>query len=310
MTDVPATPTTPSAHPTSDSSVASAAAAVTATTTPAPTDPVAATAALALSKNAQKRLLRQQKWEAGRENRITQRKALRKEKKIRRRELIQNGVITPPEPRHNRFGGEQTSLTVVLDMSFDHLMLDKEIPSTVRQVARCYSDNRTAKRKVNLVVTELQGRTQAQFGSIMREYENWKEITFEPRSYLEVFDKEKLVYLTADSDHTLTTLDEDKGVTHQKASEQGIATARLPIGDFLKMASRKVLTVNQVMEIILKYLETQDWAEAMMQFIPQRKMPQVQGSETASPVAASSAPSSREGSAEPELTDIPEPSAA
>ncbi|RKP34232.1 guanine-1-methyltransferase-domain-containing protein, partial [Dimargaris cristalligena] len=238
-----------------------------------------------LSKNAQKRLLRQQKWEAGRENRITQRKALRKEKKIRRRELIQNGVITPPEPRHNRFGGEQTSLTVVLDMSFDHLMLDKEIPSTVRQVARCYSDNRTAKRKVNLVVTELQGRTQAQFGSIMREYENWKEITFEPRSYLEVFDKEKLVYLTADSDHTLTTLDEDKvyilgtfvdknrhkGVTHQKASEQGIATARLPIGDFLKMASRKVLTVNQVMEIILKYLETQDWAEAMMQFIPQRK---------------------------------------
>jgi hypothetical protein len=41
------------------------------------------------------------------------------------------------------------------------------------------------------------------------------------------------------------------------------------------MASRHVLTVNQVLEIILHWLENQDWEKAFMAVIPKRKFPEV-----------------------------------
>lgn|SRR5437773_9651260 len=42
------------------------------------------------------------------------------------------------------------------------------------------------------------------------------------------------------------------------------------------MASRHVLTVNQVLEIMLKWLESGDWELAFMQVIPKRKFPEAQ----------------------------------
>lgn len=41
------------------------------------------------------------------------------------------------------------------------------------------------------------------------------------------------------------------------------------------MSSRFVLTTNQVVEIMLKYLECRDWKEAFMEVIPQRKQPKL-----------------------------------
>ena len=38
------------------------------------------------------------------------------------------------------------------------------------------------------------------------------------------------------------------------------------------MASRQVLTTNQVVEIMLSWLETRDWEQAFVKTIPQRKM--------------------------------------
>jgi len=58
--------------------------------------------------------------------------------------------------------------------------------------------------------------------------------------------------------------------------KQGIQHGRLPIGDYIKMAARHVLTVNQVLEIMLRWLETSDWEKAFMAIIPQRKLPEGQ----------------------------------
>jgi tRNA (guanine9-N1)-methyltransferase len=44
------------------------------------------------------------------------------------------------------------------------------------------------------------------------------------------------------------------------------------------MASRHVLTVNQVFEIMLRWLENQDWEKAFMHVIPKRKLPETQQS--------------------------------
>lgn len=54
--------------------------------------------------------------------------------------------------------------------------------------------------------------------------------------------------------------------------ESGIRTARLPIGRYVaSLPTRKVLTVNQVFEIMLKWVETKSWEDAFYEIIPKRK---------------------------------------
>lgn len=95
----------------------------------------------------------------------------------------------------------------------------------------------------------------------------------------------EIIYLSSDSDVTLTELkpystyiigglvdkNREKGICHRRAVEKGFKTARLPIGDYLDMASRKVLATNHVVEIMLRWLELGDWGEAFMKVIPMRK---------------------------------------
>ena len=54
-----------------------------------------------------------------------------------------------------------------------------------------------------------------------------------------------------------------------KAKGYGIRTARLPIERYL--ASRKVLTVNQIFEIMAKWVQTRSWEEALYAVVPERK---------------------------------------
>lgn len=42
------------------------------------------------------------------------------------------------------------------------------------------------------------------------------------------------------------------------------------------MLLKQVLTVNQVVEILLKFLETKDWRSAFFQVIPQRKRGEIE----------------------------------
>ncbi|PVH88010.1 hypothetical protein DL98DRAFT_509519 [Cadophora sp. DSE1049] len=94
-----------------------------------------------------------------------------------------------------------------------------------------------------------------------------------------------IVYLTADSDDTLSVLSPNttyiiggivdknrhKGICYKRATERGIKTARLPIGEYMTMQSRSVLAVNHVVEIMLAWMEIGDWGEAFLKVIPKRK---------------------------------------
>ncbi|XP_010928083.1 uncharacterized protein [Elaeis guineensis] len=117
----------------------------------------------------------------------------------------------------------------------------------------------------------------------------------ESRPYIEALqdNKENLVYLTADAETILDELDPKKiyiigglvdrnrwkGITMKKANDQGIQSARLPIANYLRMSSSQVLTVNQVVEILLTFLETRDWKSAFFQVIPPRKRGEAEAEE-------------------------------
>lgn len=55
--------------------------------------------------------------------------------------------------------------------------------------------------------------------------------------------------------------------------ETGVRHARLPIGTYLaELSTRKVLTVNQVVEILLHWNRSRDWKEALYSVMPKRKL--------------------------------------
>lgn len=103
----------------------------------------------------------------------------------------------------------------------------------------------------------------------------------------------KIVYLTSDSSTTLDTLDDDtiyviggivdrnrlRYATMNRAQKElnGVQTAKLPLTEYLlknnsQMSSTKVLTVNHVFDIMLKYKQfNNDWGRAFQDVLPRRK---------------------------------------
>lgn len=68
-----------------------------------------------------------------------------------------------------------------------------------------------------------------------------------------------------------------QNLCQKKAVDGGIRSARLPIGKYLaEMTSRKVLTVNQVFEILIHWTESRDWEQALYSVVPKRKFQQNQ----------------------------------
>ncbi|KAI9777083.1 MAG: tRNA (guanine(9)-N(1))-methyltransferase [Candelina submexicana] len=106
-----------------------------------------------------------------------------------------------------------------------------------------------------------------------------------PKSDTQLREEGEIVYLSSDSPHTLTELrpystyiigglvdrNRAKGLCYQKAMADGIRTAKLPISEYIQMASRSVLATNHVFEIMLKWLALGNWAEAFLLVIPKRK---------------------------------------
>ncbi|PIN01223.1 tRNA methyltransferase [Handroanthus impetiginosus] len=269
-------------------------------------------AAQPMSKNAQKRLLKQQRYETKKAEKKAQMKEHKKREAERKRkeweeklanvgaEERERLIEQKKELRKARMGKRSeekgkkierlqeariSGQNVVIDLEFAHLMNSTELHSLVQQIMYCYAVNGRCAVPAHMWLTGCHGEMQNELLRIPG-YDKWI-IEKEDRSYVEAFQdqKENLVYLTADSENILDELDPKaiyiigglvdrnrwKGITMKKAKEQGIRTAKLPIGNYLKMSSSQVLTVNQVVEILLKFMETKDWKDSFFQVIPQRK---------------------------------------
>ena len=178
-----------------------------------------------------------------------------------------------------------SSLRVAIDLSFDDLMTDRDIHKLLKQIQRTYSINRRADRPIQLYLTSFGGRSKTILDEIHCKYTSW-DVHIKEESYGDVFSQEDLVYLTSDSPNVLSEVDESKayiigglvdhnhhkGLCYKLAVERGIAHARLPISECVKLKSRTVITVNHVFEIMLLYSQTKDWKESLVQVLPARKM--------------------------------------
>lgn len=107
------------------------------------------------------------------------------------------------------------------------------------------------------------------------------------------------MYLTADSPHELVEIKADKvyiiggivdrnkyrGLTYEKATKEGISTARLPINDIRLQHGTTVLTVNTMVDMLLHVVTAYSsgandmdttqvaelWRDAFQSVLPQRK---------------------------------------
>ncbi|KAI0582952.1 tRNA m(1)G methyltransferase domain-containing protein [Pyrenophora tritici-repentis] len=127
----------------------------------------------------------------------------------------------------------------------------------------------------------------------------------------------EIVYLSSESDNVLTHLkpnstyiigglvdkNRHKGICHKRAMERGIKTAKLPIGEYLEMKSRQVLVTNHVLEIMLKWMDFEDWGKAFMAVMPERKGAKLKGDAEDAEKEAEAAEAAAEESLDRDLAD-------
>ncbi|XP_010601776.1 tRNA methyltransferase 10 homolog A isoform X2 [Fukomys damarensis] len=210
-----------------------------------------------VSKRRMKKLRKQRQWEEQRELRKQKRKEKRKRKKLERQCQLESNSDGNDRKRVRRQVVHST-LRLVIDCSFDDLMVLKDIKKLHKQIQRCYAENRRALCPVQFYLTSHGGQLKKNMDDNDKGWVNWKDIHIKPEHYSELIKKEDLVYLTSDSPNVLQELDESKayvigglvdhnhhkGFTYKQASDYGIDHAQLPLGNFVKMNSRKVLAVN------------------------------------------------------------------
>ncbi|KAM7424317.1 hypothetical protein PAMA_000588 [Pampus argenteus] len=177
---------------------------------------------------------------------------------------------------------------LVFDMSYESHMSRRETENTVSQLIKVEAWNRRATDPYHIHFCNLQPDG-AYKNELLKQYgaETWDRIfvTSTDRQHIDVFPRERLVYLTADSPNVLRTFDHSKvyiigalvdrsiqtGLSLANAKRLKLATARLPLDEFLHWeCGAKNLTLDQMMCIMLSMKETGNWEEAL-KFVPIRK---------------------------------------
>lgn len=236
-----------------------------------------------LSKRQQKKIHKQQMWMEKKAKRKETNKEKKEERKKWKAQMRELGVKIP-KVKTNKMSGSTCKQRIVLDMSYDDLMSDKDLCKCSNQILRCYGLNRRMINPMQLYFCSFEGKIKEMMAK-HNGSEYW-DIKYLKDSFDKVFPKEEIVYLTSDSLNVLENIDENKvyiigglvdhnsckGVSLKVANELGIAHARLPIDEHINMQTRKILTINHVFEIISKVVSGMSWREALISTLPKRKM--------------------------------------
>ncbi|NWX27883.1 TM10C methyltransferase, partial [Notiomystis cincta] len=176
---------------------------------------------------------------------------------------------------------------LVFDMSYEKEMSVREVTNTVRQIALSEGCNRRSLEPFHIHLCNFKDDSLYHREFVKHYREAWGKllITVTDKCYTEIFPKDKLIYLTADSPKVMKTFEHDKiyivgsmvdksiktGVSLARAKRLGLETAALPLEKYLLWSrGAKNLTLDQMMHILLTLKDTADWKKAL-EFVPKRK---------------------------------------
>lgn len=241
-----------------------------------------------LSKNQMKKDARLSRIE---ENKLRKRKLEKEKQKERGRLKRQGGALSKRDARNVQLANlRQAMLTgpkICVDLQFEALMSDKELVHLASQLRRVYSSNKASNAPHHLYFVNLNKEGKC-YQTCCNKNDGFEDylVDMKQEDLLNVFEKDSLVYLTPDSENVIMEFDDEKvyvigGLVDDSvkkdqsssyAKSVGIKTGRLPIQEFLARGEKgnfkKILTINQVFDIILKWKETGDWNEALCVGVP------------------------------------------
>uniref|UniRef100_A0A8R1HI22 tRNA (guanine(9)-N(1))-methyltransferase n=1 Tax=Caenorhabditis japonica TaxID=281687 RepID=A0A8R1HI22_CAEJA len=235
-----------------------------------------------MSKKQLRRQKYKVKWE---EKKLAKRAVERARKKEKRAALKESGDLSKLRKRKDfrKMSQSNSKQRIVLDMSFDDLMIEKDQKRTVQQIGWCYTANRHMQNPFQFHVVGFDGPSRKIYDG--NEHNLNQDIHLHREKLEDVFKPEDVVYLTSESENVLTELDDSKvyviggivdhnsqkGLCHRIAQEKGFSHARLPLDEHLLMKTRRVLTINQVYEILVHFSVNSDWKAALLSIVPERK---------------------------------------
>lgn len=179
---------------------------------------------------------------------------------------------------------------LVIDCSYDPHMITREAKNTAKQLMLMFADNRVNQDPFDLHIcnANLNGETLKQLKKyIPTMLDPGFPLNVHTESYLDLFPKERLVYLTPHCRNDLTSYSHDdiyivgamvdkvnnEPLSLAKAKSQGLRMARLPLDHYLQWGSGsgKSLTINQMLSILLDMKQYEDWNKALVH-VPRRKL--------------------------------------
>ncbi|XP_071446105.1 mitochondrial ribonuclease P protein 1 homolog [Hetaerina americana] len=179
---------------------------------------------------------------------------------------------------------------LVFDCSYDPHMTSRESQNCAKQLMIAFSDNRIHSDPFDLYLTggSQDCRTISHLHKyIPTMYDDTFPLTVTSNSYLELFPRENLVYLTPHCREELLHYDHDavyiigamvdkvnsEPLSLAKAKREGLKMAKLPIDRYLDWGSGsgKSLTLNQMLKILLDQKHMGDWKKSLLH-VPRRKL--------------------------------------
>lgn len=173
-------------------------------------------------------------------------------------------------------------------MDWDRYMDEHLQRKVVSQIVMSYGFNKSSATVLPMIFTSVNQRWHELLHRVNAFSWNSKIVTFHDKSLVNTLPRGDLVYLTPDTENVCTKLDpskyyiigclldhnQHKGVTKAFAEKHNIRMERLPIGEYVQMEGRKVLTINHCAQILIRVANGDDWAKALVDTIPARKNPQ------------------------------------